>query len=138
VIQIAFGYGLFHRRLRSALRRGALGPRYPDLCRQHKRQIQIMQDFRPPPGLHPQLCPDHRRHLLEMGINPNGLSLRVGLFGPSMVRSHAPRDQRKTGITALDNYGLSEIMGPGVAGECQECNGLHINEDHFLVEVIDR
>ena len=41
------------------------------------------------------------------------------------------------GIIATDNYGLSEVMGPGVAGECQECNGLHINEDHFLCEIID-
>ena len=43
----------------------------------------------------------------------------------------------KLGILATDNYGLSEVMGPGVAGECQECNGLHINEDHFLLEVVD-
>ncbi len=43
----------------------------------------------------------------------------------------------KLGIIATDNYGLSEVMGPGVAGECQQCNGLHINEDHFLVEVLD-
>jgi len=44
---------------------------------------------------------------------------------------------QKLGIRATDNYGLSEVMGPGVAGECAECNGLHISEDHFLLEVID-
>ena len=45
--------------------------------------------------------------------------------------------EQRLDISATDNYGLSEVMGPGVAGECRECNGLHINEDHFLVEVLD-
>ena len=43
----------------------------------------------------------------------------------------------RLGILATDNYGLSEVMGPGVAGECQYCNGLHVNEDHFLMEILD-
>jgi len=76
--------------------------------------------------------------MMEMGINPNGLSLRVGLFGAEPW-SEAMRHEinEKLGIRATDNYGLSEVMGPGVAGECEECNGLHISEDHFLLEVID-
>jgi phenylacetate-CoA ligase len=76
--------------------------------------------------------------MMELGVNPNGLSLRYGLFGGEPW-SEAMRQEihEKLGIVATDNYGLSEVMGPGVAGECQQCNGLHINEDHFLVEVID-
>jgi phenylacetate-CoA ligase len=76
--------------------------------------------------------------MMEMGINPNGLSLRCGLFGAEPW-SEAMRKEinEKLGIIATDNYGLSEVMGPGVAGECRECNGLHVNEDHFLLEVVD-
>jgi phenylacetate-CoA ligase len=76
--------------------------------------------------------------LEEMGINPNSLSLRYGLFGAEPW-SEAMRQeiQEKLKITATDNYGLSEVMGPGVAGECLQQKGLHINEDHFLVEVIN-
>jgi phenylacetate-CoA ligase len=76
--------------------------------------------------------------MMDMGVNPNGLSLRYGLFGAEPW-SEAMRVEinERLGIRATDNYGLSEVMGPGVAGECRECNGLHINEDHFLVEVLD-
>jgi phenylacetate-CoA ligase len=76
--------------------------------------------------------------MMDMGMNPNGMSLRYGLFGgePWSEGMRAEINDR-LGIVATDNYGLSEIMGPGVAGECRECNGLHINEDHFLVEVLD-
>ncbi len=76
--------------------------------------------------------------MMDMGINPHGLSLRYGLFGAEPWCESMRREiNERLGIRATDNYGLSEVMGPGVAGECQECNGLHINEDHFLVEVID-
>ncbi|MHB8789495.1 MAG: phenylacetate--CoA ligase family protein [Desulfobulbaceae bacterium] len=140
VIQIAFGYGLFT---------GGFGLHYgaerigasviPISAGNTKRQIQIMQDFKttalvctPSYGL---IIADT---LLDMGINPSGLSLRVGLFGAEPWSEAMRREiNDKLGITATDNYGLSEIMGPGVAGECEECNGLHINEDHFLAEVID-
>ena len=76
--------------------------------------------------------------MLDMGININALSLKWGLFGAEPW-SEAMRAEinNKLNITATDNYGLSEVMGPGVAGECLECNGLHINEDHFLVEIIN-
>ena len=76
--------------------------------------------------------------MMEMGVNPNGLSLRYGLFGAEPWSEAMRREiNEKLGIRATDNYGLSEVMGPGVAGECEECNGLHINEDHFLLEVVD-
>jgi phenylacetate-CoA ligase len=76
--------------------------------------------------------------MMETGVNPHGLSLRYGLFGAEPWSESMRREiNERLGIRASDNYGLSEVMGPGVAGECQECNGLHINEDHFLVEVLD-
>jgi len=76
--------------------------------------------------------------MLEMGIDINSLSLKHGLFGAEPW-SEAMRGEirKKLNITATDNYGLSEVMGPGVAGECLECNGLHIDEDHFLAEIIN-
>lgn len=140
VIQIAFGYGLFT---------GGFGLHYgaerlgasviPISAGNTKRQIQIMQDFKTTALVcTPSYALILADTLMEMGINPNGLSLRVGLFGAEPWSEAMRREiNEKLGIVATDNYGLSEVMGPGVAGECQECNGLHINEDHFLVEVID-
>jgi phenylacetate-CoA ligase len=74
-----------------------------------------------------------------MGIDPHrDLSLRLGMFGAEPW-SEAMRAQIEAGwgIVATDNYGLSEVVGPRVAGECQYRDGMHINEDHFLVEIID-
>jgi phenylacetate-CoA ligase len=74
----------------------------------------------------------------EMGLHPEGLFLRSGLFGAEPW-SEAVRAQIESSlrINAFDSYGISEIMGPGIAGECAHKQGLHVNEDHFLVEVID-
>jgi len=140
VIQIAFGYGLFT---------GGFGLHYgaerigasviPISSGNTSRQIKIMQDFRTTA----LVCTPSYALLIaetvkEMGINVNSLALKHGLFGAEPW-SEAMRNeiQSKLKITATDNYGLSEVMGPGVAGECLERNGLHINEDHFLVELID-
>ncbi|MFZ5775034.1 MAG: phenylacetate--CoA ligase family protein [Thermodesulfobacteriota bacterium] len=140
VVQIAFGYGLFT---------GGFGLHYgaervgasviPISSGNTKRQIQIMQDFRTTA----LVCTPSYALLLadtmeEMGINTSSLSLKYGLFGGEPW-SEAMRNeiQNKLNIIATDNYGLSEIMGPGVAGECQERHGLHLSEDHFLVEVIN-
>jgi phenylacetate-CoA ligase len=73
-----------------------------------------------------------------MGVNPNALSLKHALVGgePSSAAMRR-RIEEQLYVTATDNYSLSEVMGPGIAGECLERNGLHINEDHFLVEVVD-
>ena len=140
VIQIAFGYGLFT---------GGFGLHYgaerlgasviPISSGNTKRQIQIMQDFKTTALVcTPSYALKMADVMMDMGINPNGLSLRYGLFGAEPW-SEAMRHEinERLGIRATDNYGLSEVMGPGVAGECEECNGLHINEDHFLVEVLD-
>ena len=140
VIQIAFGYGLFT---------GGFGLHYgaerigasviPISSGNTSRQIKIMQDFRTTALVcTPSYALLIAETIKEMGINVNSLALKHGLFGAEPW-SEAMRNeiQSKLKITATDNYGLSEVMGPGVAGECLERNGLHINEDHFLVELID-
>jgi phenylacetate-CoA ligase len=140
VIQIAFGYGLFT---------GGFGLHYgaeligasviPISAGNTKRQIQIMQDFKTTALVcTPSYALVLADAMMEMGINPNGLSLRFGLFGGEPWSEGMRKEiHQKLGIVATDNYGLSEVMGPGVAGECSECNGLHINEDHFLLEILD-
>jgi len=140
VIQIAFGYGMFT---------GGFGLHYgaerigasviPISSGNTKRQIRIMEDFRTTA----LVCTPSYALLLadtmdEMGVNINSLPLKFGLFGAEPWSEAMRRElQNKLHIRATDNYGLSEVMGPGVAGECEECNGLHINEDHFLAEIID-
>ncbi|HID68953.1 MAG TPA: phenylacetate--CoA ligase, partial [Desulfobacterales bacterium] len=140
VIQIAFGYGLFT---------GGFGLHYgaerlgasviPISAGNTKRQIQIMQDFKTTALVcTPSYALNIADVLFDQGVNPAGLSLKFGLFGAEPWSEEMRREiNEKLGIQATDNYGLSEVMGPGVAGECQECNGLHINEDHFLLEILD-
>ncbi len=140
VVQIAFGYGMFT---------GGFGLHYgaervgasviPISSGNTKRQIRIMQDFRTTA----LVCTPSYALLLadimaEKNISISALSLKYGLFGGEPW-SEAMRSeiQNRLQIVATDNYGLSEVMGPGVAGECRERNGLHINEDQFLVEIID-
>ncbi|MBC8318557.1 MAG: phenylacetate--CoA ligase [Desulfobulbaceae bacterium] len=139
VVQIAFGYGLFT---------GGFGLHYGSECigasvipissGNTKRQIQIMQDFKTTTLIcTPSYALLMADMMIENDININALSLRYGLFGGEPWSEQMREEiKKKLNIIATDNYGLSEVMGPGVAGECQECNGLHINEDHFLFEVI--
>ncbi|MFZ5596710.1 MAG: phenylacetate--CoA ligase family protein [Bacillota bacterium] len=138
--QITFGYGLFT---------GAFGLHYglekagvtivPSSVGNTEKQIMLMKDF----GVTVLVgTPSYALHLAEaagkMGIGPGDLKLRVGLFGAeAWSESMRAELERAWGIRATDNYGLSEVMGPGVSGECIEALGMHINEDHFLVEVID-
>jgi len=140
VIQIAFNYGLFT---------GAFGLHYgaervgasviPMSSGNTKRQIKLMQDFKTTALVStPSYAMLIADTMIEMGINRNALSLKYGLFGAEPWSEAMRRElQDKLKIIATDNYGLSEVMGPGVSGECQERSGLHINEDHFLVEVLD-
>jgi phenylacetate-CoA ligase len=140
VAQITFGYGLFT---------GAFGLHYglervgativPASTGNTEKQVMLMQDF----GTTALIgTPSYVLHLAEsvaaLGIDPSEMKLRVGMFG-SEVWSESMRAQieRAWGIKATDNYGLSEVMGPGVSGECSFANGLHIAEDHFLLEIID-
>jgi phenylacetate-CoA ligase len=86
--------------------------------------------------------PSYALHIAEvaaaMGVRPGDLPLRIGLFGSEPWTDSLRREiEAKLGVVATDNYGLSEVMGPGVSGECVHRNGLHVAEDHFLVEVVD-
>ena len=140
VIQIAFGYGLFT---------GGFGIHYgaervgasviPISSGNTARQIKIMQDFKTTALIcTPSYALLIADTIMEMGIDVNSLSLKYGLFGAEPWSEAMRKEiQDKLKIVATDNYGLSEVMGPGVAGECLERNGLHINEDHFLVEIIN-
>jgi len=103
------------------------------------KQIRIMKDYRSSALIS---TPGYALHLLsvlqEQGMSPQELNLRVGIFG-SEPWSEALRSEieSRLKIETFDNYGLSEIIGPGVAFECEHHNGLHVNEDHFIPEVID-
>lgn len=103
------------------------------------KQIQIMKDYRSSALVS---TPGYALHIIsvleEHGMSSQELNLSVGLFG-SEPWSESLRNEieSKLKIKAYDNYGLSEIIGPGVAFECENRNGLHVNEDHFIVEVID-
>ncbi|UZP69013.1 phenylacetate--CoA ligase [Desulfovibrio mangrovi] len=139
VVQIAFNYGLFTGGFGLHYGAEALGASViPSSGGNARKQIMIMQDYRTT-----ALCctPSYALHLAdtmeEMGVNPNSLHLKWGLFGAE-AWSEAMRDeiQARLKVTATDNYGISEVMGPGVAGECLERQGLHVNEDHFLVEIV--
>ncbi|MBI9084347.1 MAG: phenylacetate--CoA ligase [Desulfobacterales bacterium] len=141
IIHNAYGYGLFT---------GGLGVHYgaerlgasviPVSGGNTKRQIVIMRDFGPTILT---ATPSYTLHLAEvaeeMGIAFDQLSFKYGIFGAEPW-SEKMRDEieRKLGIVAVDIYGLSEVMGPGVAIECHEAkNGLHVFEDHFIPEIID-
>jgi phenylacetate-CoA ligase len=104
-----------------------------------ERQIMVMKDF----GVTAICCtPSYFLHLAEraaeMGMNLHSLPLSVGAFGAEpWTESMRQRIERDTPIKAYDVYGLTEIIGPGVAAECRCQNGLHIFEDHFYPEIVD-
>ncbi len=141
VIHNAYGYGLFT---------GGLGVHYgaekigasviPMSGGNTKRQIMIMQDF----GSTVLTCtPSYALNMAEvaeeLGVDFRDLKLRVGIFGAEPWSENMRGEiEEKLNLTALDIYGLSEIIGPGVANECLEAkSGLHIFEDHFIPEIID-
>ncbi len=139
-MQISFGYGLFT---------GALGLHYglervgasvvPVSSGNTERQITLMRDFATTALVS---TPSYALYMGEtanrMGIPPKSLNLRLGLFGSEAWTEEMREELEKCwGCFATDNYGLSEVMGPGVSGECQERNGMHVAEDHFLAEVVD-
>ena len=140
VAQIAFNYGLFtggfglHYGLERA---GAMV--VPVSGGNTERQIMLMQDF----GTTVLIStPSYSLYIAEvlqkMGVDPSTLKLRVGLFGGEPWTEEMRKEiESRLNIAAMDNYGLSEVMGPGVAGECLYKCGHHIAEDHFIVETID-
>ena len=139
IVQIAFGYGFFT---------GGLGHHYgvetvgaavlPVSSGKSERQIQIMKDY----GSTVLICtPSYAMHLAELIAKTperERIRLRLGLFGgEAWTEGMRGALQKGLGVFATDNYGLSEVMGPGVSCECVEQKGMHIAEDHFLPELID-
>ena len=141
LIQIAYGYGLFTGGL--GFHDGAehMGLTVvPVSSGNTLRQMLLLQDFRPQ-GLActPSFALYIGESLREQGIDPRAMGLAYGLFGAEPW-TEAMRAQLEAlwGCPAVDFYGLSEIIGPGVAGECVEArDGLHIHEDHFLPEIVE-
>jgi phenylacetate-CoA ligase len=140
IVQVAYGYGLFT---------GGLGLHYgceklgasviPISGGNTKRQIQTIVDF----GTSVIACtPSYALYIAEemaeMGIDPTELGLKAGIFGGEPWSQGMRQElEQKLGIKAIDIYGLSEVMGPGVACECIEQNGMHVQEDNFIPEIID-
>ncbi|MGA1855249.1 phenylacetate--CoA ligase PaaK [Azospirillum sp. 11R-A] len=141
IVHIAYGYGLFT---------GGLGAHYgaerlgcavvPMSGGQTEKQVQLIQDFKPTiimvtPSYMLNIADEMRRQ----GIDPRGTSLRVGIFGAEPWTGALREEIERTfNIHAVDIYGLSEVMGPGVASECVETkDGPVIWEDHFYPEIID-
>ncbi len=140
VAQISFGYGLFT---------GALGLHYglekigcsviPVSSGNTQKQAMLLKDFGSTVLVS---TPSYAMYMSEvaheMGISNDDIRLRIGLFGSEGCTNEL-RDliEKGFGLFSTDNYGMSELMGPGVSGECVERDGLHFAEDHFLPEIID-
>ncbi|MFD3652074.1 phenylacetate--CoA ligase PaaK [Streptomyces sp. NPDC058620] len=140
-VHVAYGYGLFT---------GGLGAHYgaerlgctviPASGGLTARQVQLIQDFRPEIIM---ITPSYMLTLLDeferQGVDPRSTSLKVGIFGAEPWTEAMRREiEERFAIDAVDIYGLSEVMGPGVAQECVETkDGLHVWEDHFYPEVVD-
>ncbi|MEV7976897.1 phenylacetate--CoA ligase PaaK [Streptomyces sp. NPDC086519] len=140
-VHVSYGYGLFT---------GGLGAHYgaeragctviPASGGMTARQVQIIQDFRPEIIM---VTPSYMLTLLDeferQGVDPRSTSLKVGIFGAEPWTEEMRREiEERLDIHAVDIYGLSEVIGPGVAQECVETkDGLHVWEDHFYPEVVD-
>ena len=140
-VHIAYGYGLFT---------GGLGAHYgaelagcmviPMSGGQTERQVQLIHDFQPDIIM---VTPSYMQVIIEeftrQGLHPKESSLKIGIFGAEPWTEAMRRDiESKTGMDAVDIYGLSEVMGPGVASECIESkDGPVIWEDHFYPEIVD-
>lgn len=140
VVQIGYGYGLFT---------GGLGVHYgaerlgatviPISGGNTKRQLMVMEDFKTSIlACTPSYALYLAEEAKELGVDIDKLNLKVGIFGAEPWSNNMRKElEAKLGIKAIDIYGLSEIIGPGVACECTEQAGLHINEDYFLPEIIN-
>ncbi len=143
VAQICFGYGMFT---------GALGLHYglenigasivPSSTGNSEKQIMYMQDF----GTTLLVAtPSYALRLaevaMEMGLDPKkDLQVKIGLVGSELLTDAMRTEMHKLwgdDMLVTSNYGMSELMGPGVSGECQYLEGMHINEDYFIPEIID-
>jgi phenylacetate-coenzyme A ligase PaaK-like adenylate-forming protein len=142
IVHNAYGYGLFTGGLgihQGAIELGATV--VPVSGGMTSRQVTLIRDLRPDIlTCTPSYAIRLGEALADANVEPgDGLALKAGIFGAEpWTQEMRYRLQDLLGIKALDIYGLSEVIGPGVASECyEEANGLHVNEDEFLVEVID-
>jgi phenylacetate-CoA ligase len=140
IVQVAYGYGLFTGGLGAHYGAEKLGATVVPISGGNtQRQVMLLQDF----GSTIIACtPSYSLFIAEvcedLGIDTASLNLKAGVFGAEPW-SNAMRDEieKRLNIKAIDIYGLSEIIGPGVASECLEQKGLHVFDDHFYPEVID-
>ncbi len=140
IVHISYGYGLFTGGLGADLGAQRIGATtVPVSSGNTQRQITILRDF----GSTVLCCtPSYALHIAEvleeMGLTKDDIRLRAGIFGAEPWTNEMRRQiEQKLGLKAFDIYGLTEIVGPGVAFECEEQTGMHVNEDNFIVEVID-
>ena len=140
IVHVSYGYGLFTGGLGAdggAKRIGATT--IPVSSGNTQRQVTILKDF----GSTILCCtPSYALHIAEVlyasGYTKDDIKLKAGVFGAEPWTNEMRRQiEDLLGLTAYDIYGLTEIIGPGVAFECKEQTGMHVNEDHFIVEVID-
>ncbi len=140
IIHNAYGYGLFTGGLGAHYGAETLGATVvPVSGGNTKRQIMIMRDFQSTVLLcTPSYALNLAESMVDAGIDPAEMALRVGVFGAEPWSENMRQEIEKAlGLKAIDIYGLSEIIGPGVSVECiEEQHGLHIMEDHFLPEIV--
>ena len=140
LLHVALGYGLFTGGFGFHAGAERIGMTVvPASAGNTTRQHLLLQDFRPDVlAATPSFALHLAETLVEQGGKPAELGLRIGMFGAEpWTEGMREALERAFGFRAFDTYGLSEIIGPGVAGECEERAGLHIADDHFLPEIVD-
>ena len=140
ICQNAYGMGLFTGGLGFHQGANKIGAAViPASSGQTERQVLLMQDFRSTALFAtPSYALTIAERAEEMGVNVRALPLRVGVFGAEPWTTEMRKEiEERLGIKAMEAYGLTELMGPGVSFDCVEQNGLHINEDHVIPEIID-
>lgn len=137
---ISYGYGLFTGGLGGHIGSETMGcATIPASTGNTARQVTVLQDFKPTFLLcTPSYALTIAEYMAQHGITKNDIALKYGFFGAEpWTRGMQSEIENRLGIECFDIYGLSEIIGPGVAYECQAHNGLHVSEDHFVLEIID-
>jgi phenylacetate-CoA ligase len=140
ICQNAYGMGLFTGGLGFHQGANKIGAAViPASSGQTERQVLLMQDFGSTALFAtPSYALTIAERAEEMGVDVRSLPLRVGVFGAEPWTTEMRKEiEEKLGIKAMEAYGLTELMGPGVSFDCVEQNGLHINEDHVIPEIID-
>ena len=137
---ISYGYGLFTGGLGGGLGSETIGcATIPASTGNTRRQVTILQDFKPSFILAtPSYALTIAEFMEQNGISKEDISLKAGFFGAEpWTESMRKEIEQRLGLKAYDIYGLSEVIGPGVAYECECQHGLHVNEDHFYLEIIN-